>query len=97
MFNLKSIVIAVTLTTSALVSLAPAAQARDKVIVIEQNHRGHDAREMRRDRHNARDHRAARRAEARRAEARRDRRHDRRSERRQDRRDRGPVIVLKAR
>lgn len=95
MFNLKSIAIAVALSASALVSTAPSAVARDKVIVIEQSQRPHHARNDRRN--DARDHRAARRAEARRAEARRDRRHDRRMDRRHDRRNNGAVIVLKNR
>lgn len=92
MFNLKTFAVAVALSASALVSTAPAADARQKVVVIEQVQRPHHARENRRDRHNARDYRAARRAEAR-----RDRRHDRRHERRYDRRNNGPGIILQVR
>jgi hypothetical protein len=96
MFNLKSLAIAVAISASALVSTVPSADARQKVVVIEQSDRGHHARDHRRDRPTARELRAHRRAEARRAEARRDRRHDRRHERRHDRRN-GSTVVVKIR
>jgi hypothetical protein len=100
MFKLTSLAVAVTVAASALVSTAPAASARDRVIVIEESGRPQHAREHRRDRHHARDYRAMRRAEARRAEARHQRRLERRHERRHDRYDRShrsPTVVLQVR
>jgi hypothetical protein len=97
MFKMTSIAVAVTLAATALVSTAPSASARDRVVVIEESGRPSQAREHRRDRHHARDWRAKRRAEARRAEARHQRRMERRHDRRHDRRDKSPTVVLQIR